>query len=102
MKLRLKYQLVLYYILVIAIVAIAILVYIEGASFYQYAVIALIAILVTILIYLSKKLTKPLKAFNDFFNLLQSNKKDFSKLTFPDNEYGDIISPMNSRHPLPE
>ena len=30
MKLRLKYQLVLYYILVIAIVAIAILVYIEG------------------------------------------------------------------------
>ena len=90
MKLRLKYQLVLYYILVIAIVAIAILVYIEGASFYQYAVIALIAILVTILIYLSKKLTKPLKAFNDFFNLLKSNKKDFSKITFPDNEYGDI------------
>ena len=50
MKLRLKYQLILYYILVIAIVAIAILVYMEGASFYQYAVLALIAFLVITLI----------------------------------------------------
>mgnify|MGYP003288720656 FL=1 len=90
MKLRLKYQLILYYILVIAIVAIAILVYMEGASFYEYAVLALIAFLVITLIYISRKLTKPLKAFNDFFNLVKSNKKDFSKLTFPDNEYGDI------------
>ena len=57
---------------------------------YQYLILVLIVVLVITLIYISRKLTKPLKAFNDFFFLVKSNKKDFSQVTFPDNEYGDI------------
>ncbi len=57
---------------------------------YQYAILVLILALVITLIYISRKLTKPLKAFNDFFILVKSNKKDFSQVTFPNNEYGDI------------
>ncbi len=90
MKMRLKYQLILYYLLVIAIVTIVFLVYTEGSPSYQYAILALIVILVVILFYISRKLTKPLKVFNDFFVLVKSNRKDFSGLTFPDNEYGEV------------
>lgn len=90
MKMRLKYQLILYYLLVIAIVTIVFLVYTEGSPSYQYAILALIVILVVILFYISRKLTKPLKVFNDFFLIVKSNRKDFSGLTFPDNEYGEV------------
>ena len=57
---------------------------------YQYAILILILILFLTLFHVSKKLTKPLKAFNDFFAVLKSNKRDFSSITFPNNEYGDI------------
>lgn len=57
---------------------------------YQYSILALILILFLSLFYISKKLTTPLKAFNDFFIVLKSNKKDFSKITFPNDEYGDV------------
>lgn len=57
---------------------------------YQYIILVLIISLVITLIYISRKLTKPLKVFNDFFVLVKSNRKDFSQLTFPNNEYGDI------------
>ena len=58
--------------------------------FYQYAIMVLIVALFVVLFYISRKLTSPLKAFYDFFSILKSNKKDFSKITFPNNEYGDI------------
>lgn len=57
---------------------------------YQYAIIALIVALFATLFYISKKLTTPLKAFNTFFDVVKSNTKDFSKISFPNNEYGDI------------
>lgn len=57
---------------------------------YQYTILVLIIALFITLFYISHKLTRPLKAFNDFFYILKSNKKDFSKITFPNNEYGDV------------
>lgn len=57
---------------------------------YQYAILLLILFLVGTLVYISRRLTKPIKAFNDFFILVKSNKRDFSQLTFPNNEYGEI------------
>ncbi len=57
---------------------------------YQYAIAMLIIALVVTLIYISNRLTRPLKAFNTFFNLVRSNRKDFSYIEFPNNEYGDI------------
>ena len=57
---------------------------------YQYAILILIVALFLVLFYISRKLTSPLKAFYDFFGVLKSNKKDFSKITFPNNEYGDV------------
>lgn len=96
MKLRLKYQLIFYYIVVIAIVMCAFLVYIlqhdsaHPHTGYQYAIVSLIVILLVTLIYITKKLTDPLKAFNDFFEMVKSNKKDFSSIRFPDNEYGEV------------
>lgn len=57
---------------------------------YQYAIAMLIIALVVTLIYISNRLTRPLKAFNTFFNLVRSNRKDFSSIEFPNNEYGDI------------
>lgn len=63
---------------------------VHGNSKSQYAILALIVFLVAVLIYISRKLTKPLKAFNEFFFMVKSNKKDFSTLTFPNNEYGEV------------
>lgn len=57
---------------------------------YQYSIIILILFLLGTLVYISNKLTTPLTAFNSFFNVLKSKKKDFSKVTFPNNEYGDV------------
>ncbi len=96
LKIRLKYQLIIYYAIIIAIVISAVLVYSLQKSdgnheHYQYAILLLIIALICTLFYISRKLTKPLKAFNDFFYVMSSNKKkDFSKISFPDNEYGDI------------
>lgn len=57
---------------------------------YQYSIIILILFLLATLVYISRKLTTPLTAFNTFFNVLKSKKKDFSQITFPNNEYGDV------------
>ena len=57
---------------------------------YQYAILVLIVTLFLMLFYISRKLTSPLKAFYDFFNILKSNKKDLNKIEFPNNEYGDV------------
>lgn len=57
---------------------------------YQYAILALIIILFITLFYISRKLTRPLNAFNAFFDVVKSNSRDFSSITFPNNEYGDV------------
>lgn len=57
---------------------------------YQYAILVLIASLIITLFYISRRLTMPLKAFNDFFKMIKSNQKDFSQIEFPNNEYGEI------------
>ena len=57
---------------------------------YQYSIIILILFLVVTLVYISRKLTTPLTAFNSFFSVLKSKKRDFSQITFPNNEYGDV------------
>ncbi len=57
---------------------------------YQYAIGILILALFGTLFYISNRLTRPLKAFHSFFNMLRSSKKDFSSIEFPNNEYGDI------------
>lgn len=59
-------------------------------SGYQYAIAALALFLIATLFYISNKLTRPLKAFNIFFEMVKSNKKDFSSIEFPHNEYGEI------------
>ena len=94
-RLKLKYQLIIYYAIIIVMVISAFLVYTLQKSdgnheHYQYAILLLIIALICTLVYISRRLTKPLKAFNDFFYVMSSNKKDFSKISFPDNEYGDI------------
>lgn len=63
---------------------------VNHSKVYQYAILILIVVLVITLIYISRKLTKPLKVFNEFFFMVKSNKKDFSSLTFPNNEYGEV------------
>ena len=57
---------------------------------YQYLTIALILLLVISLVYISKKLTKPLKAFTQFSDILLTDNRDFSSIKFPHNEYGEI------------
>lgn len=57
---------------------------------YQYLTIALIILLVVSLVYISNKLTKPLKAFTQFAEILLTDNKDFSTIKFPHNEYGEI------------
>ena len=94
-RLKLKYQLIFYYAIIIALVISAFLVYTLQKSdgnheHYQVAIMLLIIALILTLFYISRRLTKPLKAFNEFFYVMTSNKKDFSKISFPDNEYGDI------------
>ena len=94
-RLKLKYQLIIYYAIIIVMMISAFLVYTLQKSdgnheHYQYAILLLIIALICTLVYISRRLTKPLKAFNDFFYVMSSNKKDFSKITFPENEYGDI------------
>lgn len=57
---------------------------------YQYLIISLLILLVASLVYISKKLTKPLKALTEFTDILRSDHKDFSSVKFPHNEYGEI------------
>lgn len=57
---------------------------------YQYLIISLLFLLVASLVYISKKLTTPLKALTEFTEILLSDHKDFSSLKFPHNEYGEI------------
>lgn len=57
---------------------------------YQYVILFLTLILFGTLVYISNRLTRPLKAFHSFFEMVKSNKKDFSSIEFPHNEYGDI------------
>ncbi len=57
---------------------------------YQYLIIFLLLLLMASLVYISKKLTKPLKALTEFSEILLSGQKDFSSVKFPHNEYGEI------------
>lgn len=50
----------------------------------------LIIVLVYIFFRISRTLTRPLNAFNEFFEVVQRGEKDFSKIIFPNDEYGDI------------
>lgn len=59
-------------------------------SNYLYLIIALLLLLVASLVFVSKMLTKPLKAFTEFTGILLSDHKDFSTIKFPHNEYGEI------------
>lgn len=57
---------------------------------YLYLIIALLLLLVASLVFISKKLTKPLKSFTEFTDILLSDHKDFTSVKFPHNEYGEI------------
>lgn len=57
---------------------------------YQYIILILILVLLCMFVYISNRLTRPLKAFHSFFEMVRSNRKDFSSIKFPNNEYGDI------------
>lgn len=63
---------------------------INNSNEINYLMIGLALLLITSLIFISNKITMPLKAFTQFIDALNSDKKDFSKVIFPNNEYGDI------------
>lgn len=57
---------------------------------YLIGIAALFILLVFSLIYITRKLSKPLSTFNAFINLVNSHDKDFSKLKFANDEFGDV------------
>lgn len=63
---------------------------IESNDGLLYIVFILIIVLVFVFFEMSRRLTKPIKVFNEFFEAVKVGKKDFSSITFPQDEYGDI------------
>ncbi len=59
---------------------------------FQYIIVGLLIILIASIVIITNRLTKPLKAFTEFTDILLSdhNNKDFSSIKFPQNEFGDI------------
>jgi Signal transduction histidine kinase len=53
-------------------------------------IVTLFISLVVFLIYITKKLSKPLASFNAFVNALNSPNKDFSKIKFTNDEFGVV------------
>ncbi len=60
----------------------------EQRSIYMIAFLFLL--LAIIIFYVSRRLTKPLRALTQFINIVNSQKKDFSKIQFSNDEFGEV------------
>lgn len=57
---------------------------------YLVGIVFLFICLVMMLVYITRKLTKPIVTFNAFIDAVKSPQKDFSKIKFGKDEFGDV------------
>ncbi len=62
----------------------------SGQTNYIYILVGLVLFLFVSIVFITNTLTRPLKSFREFINLLRSGDKDFSKIKFSNDEYGQI------------
>ena len=57
---------------------------------YIYLIAFLFILLAVIIFYVTRRLTKPINALNQFINIVNSPNRDFSKIKFPNDELGEV------------
>lgn len=57
---------------------------------YIYLIAFLFILLAVIIFYVTRRLTKPINALNQFINIVNSPSRDFSKIKFPNDELGEV------------
>ncbi len=57
---------------------------------YIYMIAFLFILLAVIIFYITRRLTKPINALNQFINIVNSPNRDFSKIKFPNDELGEV------------
>lgn len=57
---------------------------------YIYLIAFLFVLLAVIIFYVTRRLTKPINALNQFINIVNSPNRDFSKIKFPNDELGEV------------
>ena len=62
----------------------------SGQKDYIYILIGLVAFLFGSIIVITNTILKPLKSFREFISVLKSGEKDFSKIKFTNDEYGQV------------
>lgn len=62
----------------------------SGQKDYIYILVGLVVFLVVTIIFITNTLTRPLKYFREFISVLKSGEKDFSKIKFSNDEYGEV------------
>ena len=57
---------------------------------YVYAIALLFVVLAVVVFYIIKRLSKPIKALHQFVDVVNSKDKDYSKIEFSQDEFGDV------------
>ena len=58
---------------------------------YIYLIAFLFILLAVIIFYVTRRLTKPINALNQFINIVNSPNRDFSKIKFQNDELGEVV-----------
>ena len=57
---------------------------------YIYLIAFLFVVLAIMIFYITKRLSKPIRALNQFVNIVNSPKKDYSTIEFSNDEFGEV------------
>ncbi len=63
---------------------------VKSEQHYIYLLAIMFIVLAIMIFYITKRLTKPIKALQQFVDIVNSNDKDYSRIKFSNDEFGDV------------
>ncbi len=92
MKVKYQYHFLLYFLLALSVLGLAFVIFLYNGKdeFFVYAIAGLFALMAALIICIIKRLSKPIKALNQFVKIVNSPKKDYSGIKFANDELGDV------------
>ena len=63
---------------------------VKSEQHYIYLIAIMFIVLAVVIFYITRRLSKPIKALQQFVDIVNSNDKDYSRIEFSNDEFGDV------------